>query len=126
MGLLLKRKHICKRVIVSSCLRICFICLLKLRDYHQCQHRTVLYRRSCIRNVKVKHEELENATKCHCDNMLGKNFNNIVISCVSMGLQSHSRDRIPIIPDRQLRKVSFDIQHSLSSSSLHARVQTLL
>lgn len=95
LGLLLKREHICKRVAASSCLRICFICLLKLCDY-PCQHITILYRRSCIRNVKLKHAELENATKCHCDNVLGNNFNNIVISCVSMGLQSHTSDRIAI------------------------------
>lgn len=63
---------------------------------YQCQHVTILYRRSCIRNVKVKHAELENATKCHRDNVLGNNFNNIVMYCVSVGLQSHPRDRIAI------------------------------
>lgn len=36
----------------------------------------------------------ENATKCHCDNVVGNKFNNIGLYCVSMGLQSHQRDRI--------------------------------
>lgn len=86
--------------------------IYKLR-YCDCQ---CLFRK-CIITLKVKHSELENATKCHCGNVLGNNFNNIVIYSVPKNLYSHAKDRTAT----NLRQAT--MERFLWHSAFHAQLQ---